>query len=115
MHRLDSRGGVIANAGVTFDRWPHGLLHMGQMQTSSPEVQAELDELRGNLVKTAAGFYVRECDGGAADYTVHDALYDASRKLRIIPDEWFDDDKNGKAGEFYEDMIFDIRRDLGID
>lgn len=57
-----------------------------------------------DLIDLAILFYIEESEI-YADYTIHDALYDASEKLNIeLPD---DDD--------YEELVFNVRRELGID
>jgi hypothetical protein len=56
------------------------------------------------LLTLASQLYINECDNDVADYTVHDALYNASCQL----DCQLPDDKD------YDGLSDDLRWELGI-
>ncbi len=63
------------------------------------------DIQRSLLLDLAAQNYKNEADDDVADYSVHDALYDAAEDLRLdLPD-----------GYDYNALADDLRYDLGMD
>jgi hypothetical protein len=73
-----------------------------------------LEKIKTNVINRAAELYMEDADSDepSADYTVHDALYDAAVELGVIEtDGILDDDPD----EDDYAMADEVRRILGIE
>lgn len=66
------------------------------------------------VVKRAARRYRKQANKGIADYSVHDAVYDACNGLGIYPPQWRDDNDLCDK-RVYDELVLEIRQEIGID
>ncbi len=66
------------------------------------------DRERQNIINKAVEIYKKECDDGAADFTIYDALYQAEIDLGIM-------DEDPADADYYDAMVEDAKHILGME